>query len=253
MLIKEGGLTEYYRKQDRQGKPLESRPFSDDDFVFAQQLQAQVESLLNDCKISLRIEGMSCMGCVWLVKQICLRQAGVVDVRVSLVSNTLNLSWNPGAFSLVALGKALLTFGYRITTDKGRAMLSPLLTRALLCTVFGLNVAFLRVFDIHIAAFQELDMLVDLLYLLCFMLSSYTGLVVFLVPAWRAIQIRKLHPDSAPTLILLAAGLYCLYEIVIQRNLTWFGGVFYLLCPVFLFARWLAEKLSFQDTSSGHT
>ena len=95
-LIGAEGLGDFYALQDQMGRPVGDVRDSAVDRSELSRLQRDAEQ--SKPEIHVRVDGMSCLGCVWLVERIAKAESGVVSARVSLQENRLVLGWRPGSF-----------------------------------------------------------------------------------------------------------------------------------------------------------
>ena len=80
-LIADHGFEQFYDlKQHTVVSPVRSRPFEDHDFSWLPQLIADAESeaerFVREARLDLGLEGISCVGCVWLIEKIYARYPG---------------------------------------------------------------------------------------------------------------------------------------------------------------------------------
>lgn len=242
VLIQDGGLGEFYQQQDRVGQPVGERAFAASDHVSMRQLQKQAESGA-DGESSLQLKGMSCLGCAWLVEQLCRRQPGVLFARVGLESGRLSLKWKPGAFDLCALADDLQQFGYQITGEaaSGASALSPLAMRFWLCLVFSVNGLLLMLAAASATGGAGLEPLYQLLVVLCLLFTFFIGGGIFLKPAWGALRLRRLHRGLWPASLLLVFLMGALFSILFAAD--WIGPavIYFLLLPAMVFVRWMQQ------------
>lgn len=251
-LIQSGGLGDYYKQQDRVGRPIGDGPFAANSFVLINQLQKEAETTEGVSHTSVGLQGLSCLGCVWLVEELAKRKKDVRSVHVALSSNRMSLSWKSGGmFDLAELARDLQGFGYMMTPRKlGGVSVSPLAVRLLLTFVFCLNGFFLSsVVGAGLLA-QDLGQLFVLLVFACASFGLFIGGTLFLVPAWRALQLRKIHSDLLP-----AAGVLLLYTIACFSLFKGQVGslsvcLFFAVLPTMVFARWLSETWTLRRSSS---
>lgn len=241
-MIRDSGFADYYVRQDRAGLPVGDSPFSELNAVPIKQLQKQAENVA-DCKITLRVGGLSCMGCAWLIEQVARRQKGVVSAKVALNSNRLSLAWRRDSFDLPALAHDLHRFGYKISGDaaSGRYKLSPLSLRLGLTLVFSLNALFLLAASRAGIGGAGLQQLYDLLIIICLFFAQLIGGSLFVRPAWRGLLLRRLHSDLLPALILLLFFCLALASLLFRQAWMVPALLYFLLLPSLVFARWLSE------------
>lgn len=241
-LILEGGLGGFYLQQDRAGRPVGDRPFSDIDTVLINQLQEQAESGL-ECKIVIGVQGMSCMGCAWLIEQLAKRQPGVHFAKVALNSNCLSLAWKPGDFELTELANELRKFGYRINGDlqSGGHAVSPLAMRFGLTLIFSLNGLLLLAASAAGLGGAGFERFYDLLIVVCLFFSQLIGGDIFLRPAWRGFMIRRFQKDALPAIFLTLLFLLALASQLLAGAWDISALIYFLLLPVMVLTRWQSE------------
>lgn len=244
-LICQEGLGDYYRKQDRVAEPLKDRPLSAVDHAALEKNQNSVESAIRPARAVFRVSGMSCMGCVWLIERLVERQAGSVQMDVSLTRQSLDLSWSPESFDLCALAEELLRFGYRLDAEPlpldRAARWSPLTIRAVLSLVFTGNALLLATYS-HVA---DAAMLTTLLSLACLLFTCLLGAAPFFQSAYHAAQIRRWHSDAFPSLMIFLGLTYLAYRVSAGESsvgLAAFAGS--LLVSVFILARLLSRQVA---------
>jgi Cu2+-exporting ATPase len=63
-------------------------------------------------RLDLALEGISCVGCVWLVEKLFARHASSIRAAASPSSGRLYLEWMPGRCELEPFLRELCQFGY---------------------------------------------------------------------------------------------------------------------------------------------
>lgn len=240
-MIRESGLGDYYVWQDRAGRPVGLYHSLAVDHVSINQLQKQAENA-PVCKIAVGVQGMSCLGCAWLIEQLARRHQGVLSSRVALNSNRLALEWKRGDFDFCQLADELGQFGYRITSDAGALgrVISPLAMRLLLTLVFSLNGMLLSLAAVAGIGPAGLYQLYNLLIAACLVFAQLIGGSLFFGPAWRGLLLRRLHSDAVPALVLLILFVLALSSLFSPGRML-FASLYFILLPAMVFARWLAE------------
>lgn len=162
-------------------------------------------------ELHLALQGLSCVGCVWLIEKIFSRHAGGHRVNVDVVHGSLLVTFDPGEFDAVAFAKDLQSFGYLVGPphegDETKQA-SGLERRMGLCGAFAMNAmafclpsyfgmpedfAFAPWFDMIAAVSATLAMLVG---------GSY-----FIEKAWLSLRAGALHIDTPIALGIVAAYL----------------------------------------------
>lgn len=203
-LIRAEDLGDYYALQDRVGRPVGDALGKAEDLAKLKRLQADAERA--DSELTLRVDGMSCLGCVWLVERISRAMPGVQHARVSLQENRLALKWHGAGFDLPSLATRLHAFGYALSdASSGLVAQWSLLTwRVLLSAVFAVNAVLLAIpnwFSDDLSPYANIFALLSLLFVA---LSFTVGGSHFAIPVLRSWRLRLLHYDSLPVLGLLS-------------------------------------------------
>jgi len=202
-LIEREGLAEYYRWQDGAGRPPDAPDADPASFVWADRLQSAAEAGAARPELSLRIEGMHCPACVWLIERVARRGPEVLLASASLVEGTLRLRWRPGGFRLSEFLLELARFGYRAEPERpGPVRLDGLAWRVLLCALFGLNAWILFWIDRTAGSLGGSSALIDLCRWAVGLLALAVGGGYFLAPTLRAARQGRWHFDG-----LISTGL----------------------------------------------
>ena len=76
---------------------------------------AGLSSGLSPLELSYKIEGMWCPSCAWLIEEVMRRTAGVIEPRVSFVSDTVRLRYLPHKVAPAEIVSAIERLGYRLS------------------------------------------------------------------------------------------------------------------------------------------
>jgi Cu+-exporting ATPase len=80
LLIKDGGMGDFYRLQDRASPPVEDRRLDDIDVDALCATQLTVESRGGESfEAVFEIQGMSCVACAWLSERLAKNQTGLIE------------------------------------------------------------------------------------------------------------------------------------------------------------------------------
>ncbi|NBB80300.1 MAG: hypothetical protein GVY36_12800 [Verrucomicrobia bacterium] len=244
-LIREEGLGDYYRKQDRMAEPLKDRVLSPVDHVALLETQRRIEASDGPARATFNVSGMSCMGCVWLIERLAERQMGSVQRQVSLTRQTLALTWSPGQFDLGSLAEELRRFGYRLDARplpvSERPRLSPLALRTLLALVFTGNALLIAVYS-EVAPTAALA---ELLSLACLCFTALLGAAPFFQSVYRAAQIRRWHSDLIPALCIVTALVFLtVRSIAGDLPPSWAAFAACLIITILVSARFVSAHLA---------
>ena len=103
---------------------------------------ARREAHHEPARLDLGLEGISCVGCVWLVEKLFARHPGSIRAAANPSSGRLHLEWVPGKCELEPFLRELCQFGY-VAAPAGAAggdhERRRLAARLGLCAAFALN------------------------------------------------------------------------------------------------------------------
>ncbi|RYD18953.1 MAG: HAD family hydrolase [Verrucomicrobiaceae bacterium] len=212
-LISENGFDQFYDlKQGLAVAPVRSRPFEEHDFSWLGPKLEESEGKASGgevARLDLALEGISCVGCVWLVEKLFARHPGSVRAAANPASGRLHLEWMPQGCDVEAFLRELCRFGYVAApagTTGGDHERRRLAARLGLCGAFALNtMGFSLPFYLGMPADFEFAGLFKLIAFLSATLSMLTGGAYFMDRAWRALRVGSLHIDLPIALGLAAA------------------------------------------------
>ena len=213
-LISENGFEQFYDlKQGLAVAPVRSRPFEEHDFSWLAAKVTEAEEKAgrtgDGARLDLALEGISCVGCVWLVEKLFSRHPGSVRAAANPSSGRLHLEWMPGKCELEPFLRELCQFGYVAApagTAGGDHERRRLAARLGLCGAFALNtMGFSLPVYLGMPADFEFAGLFKLIAFLSATLSMLVGGGYFMDRAWRALRAGSLHIDLPIALGLVAA------------------------------------------------
>lgn len=205
-LIRDQGLGRFYDlKRDAATAPVRSRPFEDHDFSWLERATSGKNSL--DCAV----EGISCIGCVWLIERLFDRYPGAIRAAANPGNGRLHLEWQERTCDLPGFARELASFGY-VVAPAGAKGESPerrgLAGRMGLCGAFALNaMGFSLPGYLGMPADFEFAGLFRLIAFASATLAMLSGGSYFITRAWRAARAGSLHIDLPIALGLIAAYL----------------------------------------------
>ena len=202
-LIHDEGLDRFY---DLKGKtsvrPVRSLPFEAHDFSWLGEMKATAEAAVSEgetAEADFSLEGLSCVGCVWLVENIFQRQPGAMEASAHPATGLLRLRWTAGGIDLTAFADEIASFGYALTPRKAGSHHSEarqLVAKVGLCGAFAMN-AMVFTLPRYVGmpgdfAFANIFQLVAFLSAT---LAMLTGGSYFIKRAWFATRARTPHID----------------------------------------------------------
>ncbi len=213
-MIRDQGFGRYYDlKQDATGTPVRSRPFEDHDFAWLAPAAEAAEAQARDGMVELdcAVEGISCIGCVWLIERLFERHDGAVRAAANPANGRLHLEWQRGACDVDAFARELAGFGYVVAPATGGRQSQErrnLAGRMGLCGAFALNaMAFSLPHYLGMPSDFEFAGLFRLIAFGSASMAMLAGGSYFITRAWRALKSGALHIDLPIALGLIAAYL----------------------------------------------
>lgn len=246
-LIHDKGLDKFYElRGGEKSTPIKSMVFRRRDWSWLSSATKEAEARAGGGAASaeLEIQGISCIGCVWLVEHVMARAPGVLDARVHPALGVARLTWKPGALEAGAMAAELQSFGYLLGPAGVKARRgNGLALRVGLCGAFALNtMLFTLPRYLGMARDSDLAGLFGGLAAFFSCLAFITGGGYFMVRSWNGLRHGVLHIDLPISLGLIAA-------FVSSWAAWWLGaeGLLYFdFVSVFVFlmlvGRWLQEK-----------
>ncbi len=239
-LIAKNGLGQFYDLQEGGVPPVQSLVFQKRDYSWLEDL-----ARVSNGTLMLDLQGLSCIGCAWLIEKLFTRKPGALAIHVDPTLGQLTLRWQPGVFDLVAFARELQSFGY-LVGPPGKS--EPASGRALnlrlgLCGALAMNVMlftlprYLGMQDSFEFAglFQRLTLIIGTL-------SFVIGGSYFFVRSWRSLRQRVLHIDLPISVGLIAAYAGSLFAWSRGAH----GFVYFDFVSTFTFlmlaGRWLQQK-----------
>ncbi len=221
-LIAEQGLEKFYDLQNAPLPPAQAFVFQKRDYAWlaAQSALAEASAQNGEASLALDLQGISCLGCVWLVERLFRQRPGALAVEVAPALGRVELRWQPGVCDLVAFAAEVQRFGYLLgpvdepggtrTTRKGAG---TLVKRMGLCGAFAMN-AMLFTVPLYFGMTAQTDRLYTVFVRLAFLfatLAFVSGGSYFFKRAWRGLREGVLHLDLPIALGLVAAYTGSLY------------------------------------------
>ncbi|MDD2764383.1 MAG: heavy metal translocating P-type ATPase metal-binding domain-containing protein [Opitutaceae bacterium] len=261
-LVSEGGLGQYYRLKDQVIAPVDSALFQPRDYGWLEKLQRDAEGRARPPgapistqagvadpgykrppEMVLDLQGISCVGCVWLIEKLFEREPGALRLELNAQLGRLRMKWRPGRFDAAHFARTLQSFSYFLGPPGAEPSAPPesrdLAKRIGLCTAFAMNIMLFTLpayFGME-AAFPYAR-LFGTLAMVFGTLSLLAGGSYFIGRAARAVRDRLLHIDLPIALGIVGAYAGSLYGWVMQdERFTYFDfvGSFILLMLV---GRW---------------
>ncbi|PXA05664.1 hypothetical protein DDZ13_01970 [Coraliomargarita sinensis] len=214
-MLEENDLTRFYElKGNSAVPPVGSKAFRKVETEALEAVLKETEASSEKPVVIAKfgIEGISCIGCVWLIEAMFKRQEGAAAARIDARSCAVELAWQRGHFDLSKFAGAVQQIGYKLTlyqSDGNSKQESRRITyRIGLCGFFLLNtMLFTLPGYLGMGGDFFLSPLFQLLGALFATLSLAVGGSFFIQRAWQAARNRVLHIDLPIALGLVVAYL----------------------------------------------
>ena len=209
-LLRSEGLDKFYELQDGAGQPVASHVFHPRDFSWLDQRLAEVEETSDRPALELDIQGISCLGCVWLIERLFKEQPGALHIEMQSALGRLRIRWSKGAFQGGAWAARLQKFGYLIApaNQAARAPGNTVVWRMGVAAALAMNCMLFSVphyFGME-ADFAYAPLFTGLAVLFA-SLSFLIGGTYFIQRAWRGLRMGSIHIDLPISMgIILAYG-----------------------------------------------
>jgi Cu2+-exporting ATPase len=276
-LIAKNGLGQFYDLQEGGVPPVQSLVFQKRDYAWLEDLAGEaerntgilpvrpagfqssevgsgrmearrphsLEGRVPAAALALDVQGLSCIGCAWLIEKLFSRKPGALAIQVDPTLGQLALRWQPDAFDMVAFARELQTFGYLVgPPGKSAAPASRALNLRLgLCAALALNtMLFTLPRYLGMESDFEFAPLFQRLTLILGTLSFLIGGSYFFIHSWHSLRQRVLHIDLPISFGLAAAYVGSVFAWVRGAH----GFVYFDFVSTFIFlmlaGRWLQQK-----------
>ncbi|MEO6787293.1 MAG: heavy metal translocating P-type ATPase metal-binding domain-containing protein, partial [Chthoniobacteraceae bacterium] len=239
-LIAKNGLGQFYDLQEGGVPPVQSLVFQKRDYAWLDDL-----ARVSDGTLTLDLQGLSCIGCAWLIEKLFTRKPGALAIHVDPTLGQLALRWQPGTFDIVAFARELQSFGYLVGPPGKSAQPASrsLNLRLGLCGALAMNVM-LFTLPRYLGMEESFEFagLFQRLTLIIGTLSFLIGGSYFFVRSWRSLRQSVLHIDLPISIGLIAAYAGSVFAWTRGAH----GFVYFDFVSTFTFlmlaGRWLQQK-----------
>ncbi len=247
-LIHDEGLDRFYDiKGGESLPPVRGRVFDEGDFSWLDEKLVKVDDASDGgiCQIVAQVDGLTCVGCVWLIDRLADRLDGVLPPEVSVSTGEITLRWDKGGkSSVLKFCSELLKFGYRVLPNSGRKKGSPelkdLQIRTGLCGALALNsMAFTLPRYLGMPEDFFLARIFDWIAVLSATLAFLSGGSFFFRRAWSAFRMGTLHMDVPIAIGVTVAYVGSLVGWLIGRTELFYFDFVTIFLFLMLGGRWV--------------
>ena len=199
-LIHDSGFDQYYNlKGAKVTAPVKSVAFQKRDYTWLTESAHAAELAASNgaASLDLAVQGISCVGCVWLLERVFLRTPGALRASVRAHPGRIRLEWNPGNCDIPAFADSVRQFGYLLgPVGAENAVTNEFSGRTGLCGAFAMNA---MAFSLPRYLGMENDFALAGIFTMaagvCATLAVLTGGSYFIGRAIRGLRCGVLHID----------------------------------------------------------
>lgn len=212
-MLRQEGMGQFYDLKGSQNlPPVSPQAMRQQDYAWLEASTIAAEATRADptlaAEMSVSIQGLSCMACIWLIERVFAKLGGT-SVDVDITRGELRMAWQPGQFQPVEFARELQRFGYLLgvpRADAGTTADNTLERRTGVCGAFAMNaMAFSLPAYFGMPADFPFAHWFDLVAAASATLALFVGGSYFAQRAWHALRAGVLHIDTPITLGILAA------------------------------------------------
>ena len=230
-LIQDSGLNDYYTlKGNKTTPPIKNAAFHQRDHSWMDSRIAAAEAAAGEGAATLdcAVQGISCVGCVWLLERLFQRQPGALRARVRAHPGRIRLEWKPGQGDPTAFAEEARQFGYLLGPAEAAGPVNQAQSSRMgLCGAFAMNA---MAFSLPRYLGMEDSFALAPVFLMaaatCATLAVLTGGSYFINRAWHSLRAGVLHMDLPIAIGIVAAYLGSLAGWLLQvESLIYFDFV----------------------------
>lgn len=106
-------MDHYYDLRDNRINPVQAAALQERDYGWLEKRAAGCEAAAKGtAEMVLDLEGISCVGCVWLIEKVFRDHPGSVRIEINTQYGQVRLLWRPGIFNVVDFAREIQQFGY---------------------------------------------------------------------------------------------------------------------------------------------
>lgn len=119
-LINHAGFDLFYSLKGKEIPPVGARAFQERELAWIEPLVLQAESTGSSIShLRLDLQGISCVGCVWLIEKLFQQTDGGSKIVVQPQTAVMELTWETGNFDVMDFAKEIQKFGYWVGPYQG--------------------------------------------------------------------------------------------------------------------------------------
>lgn len=195
---------------------------------------------------TLRVQGISCAGCVWLLEAVFAEHPGAISCRVNSSTGSVELRWEKGVCDLTAYAADVQRFGYLLGLmggDDAVPVTRPLVRKLGICGALALNaMLFALPHYLGLASGEQFSKLFSAAAWVIATGSMLVGGTYFFRRAWGALRRGDLHIDLPISLGLIFAYFGSVVAWQSGRSAFAYFDFVSIFTFLMLLGRWLQER-----------
>jgi Cu2+-exporting ATPase len=242
-LLRGEGLGRYYDLRGSRGVPVADARAGRRDSKWLEQLEERVRASADNARLTLDVQGLHCVGCVWLIEELFARAPGAGRIEVNPALGRVDMVIRTD-FDLRGFVASVERFGYLFGPPvKANAGASrDLLWRMGVCAAVAMNS---MIFAIPLYAGLASGSIFRLFTGLNFGLAAIAVAVggpVFFRSAWRALRQWMLHLDLPIALGIALAFAGSVHSYFTHGSRAAYFDTLDVFITLMLLGRWLQER-----------
>lgn len=243
-LLNGAGLLQYYALRDSAiTPPTAAGSLARRDRNWIEPLSERIARASAPIEVTIKLQGLRCAACVWLIQELFARAPGAHRVVVNSGRGSASLCVD-SRFALAEFVNELEAFGYLAGEDDASpASDEGLLLRTGVCLALGMNA---MVFAITIYLGLREGPLYSVLHSLnfaCATLAVLIGAPVFMRSAWQALKRGILHLDLPIAVGIALSYAAALWSFASGRASSAYYDSLATFIALMLLGRWLKERI----------
>jgi Cu2+-exporting ATPase len=243
-LLRRERLDRYYALRGSRGTPVAERREDRRDDKWLETVEEGLRASEGPVRLVLDVQGLHCVGCVWLIEELFARAAGGQQIVVNPALGRVDLHVRP-AFELRTFVRSVERFGYLFGPPVKRDRLASrdLVWRLGVCAAIAMNS---MIFGISIYAGLDRGPLFTLFTTLNLVLGALAVAVggsVFMRSAWLAVRQGVLHLDLPIAVGIALAFLGSVQSYLVHASEAAYFDTLDVFIALMLLGRWLQERV----------
>lgn len=243
-LLRHERLDRYYALGGARGAAPPPTRADRRDTKWLEHVEDEVRAAQGHARVTLDVQGLHCVGCVWLIEQMFARQEGHENVLINPSLGRVDLIVRPD-FDLRAFVMSVERFGYLFGPPSKRSppRSQDLVWRMGICAAVAMNS---MIFGIAIYAGLDQGPLFSLFTTLNLALGAVAVAVggsVFFRSALQALRQRLIHLDLPIALGIALAFAGSIHSYVTRRSAGAYFDTLNVFIALMLVGRWLQERV----------